>query len=312
MKVTFADTAQMMLLIIFFSTEMKAQNDDKTIRINKDAVKSIQFDFNQHTEEHFKQLKEATNEKKWLEYKVDLSVPRNWLDTTKIEKPKDYVRANPYTIWTQFGEDPVYDVLVTGRPKGDNMEWELNPNGGIPDEYGRFIRPLPGKMYDWVMNGTGGVGIAFSFDANKLLTEALTARGRMLKHNRKYAVAWKTYAQRIPTKQDSLQFPTYLAYEKRKRTTDTLTSTQTNIVSLPARMAKDSLSFKTPAGIAPALSKVIEARREKREKASSLYEEMRIKQRRDSIQRDEILGRNPKRQNVYELDKQIRKLKEND
>jgi hypothetical protein len=44
------------------------------------------------------------------------------------------------------------------------------------------------------------------FDADKLLFENLTKRGRAIKHNRKHAKAWKTYNDSIAYKEDSLEW----------------------------------------------------------------------------------------------------------
>ena len=103
-----------------------AQQQEKELQLNMDAVKMIQFDFN---------------------------------PTSKPKKPEGYVRMEPYTIWTRFGEDPVYDVLVTGRPKKWEISWTLNPNQVYRDEnYGRSLMPSTGRMYESV-GGSAGVGI---------------------------------------------------------------------------------------------------------------------------------------------------------
>jgi hypothetical protein len=41
------------------------------------------------------------------------------------------------------------------------------------------------------------VGASVSFDANRLLYESLTKRGRAIRHNRTHAKAWKVY-DKIP------------------------------------------------------------------------------------------------------------------
>ena len=45
-----------------------------------------------------------------------------------------------------------------------------------------------------------------SFDADKLLFENFTKRGRAIRHNRKHANAWKTYNDYQPTHEDSLKW----------------------------------------------------------------------------------------------------------
>lgn len=108
----------------------------------------IQFDFNSLPKQENQPL-EAPLNKKWMDFKVDLKVPRSLIDTTKVWKPESYVRMEPYTIWTRFGEDPVYDVLMAGRPKQWKISWTLNPNRIYADEeYGRSIVPSTGRMYE--------------------------------------------------------------------------------------------------------------------------------------------------------------------
>ena len=96
----------------------------------------------------------------------------------------------PYTIWTRFGEDPVYDVLMAGRPKQWEISWTLNPNRIYADEeYGRSIKSSTGRMYESV-GGSAGVGIG-GLDFMGFIYDNMTRRGRMLAHNRKHANAWK-------------------------------------------------------------------------------------------------------------------------
>ena len=54
---------------------------------------------------------------------------------------------------------------------------------------------------------------AIGFDADKLLYETLTERGRNIRRNRKHAKAWKIYNDYVPTKEDSLKW-----YGNKKRT----------------------------------------------------------------------------------------------
>ena len=94
-----------------------AQNGkEKDIRLNEEAVRMIQFDFSGTEEAPREEMKAVTLDKPWMDFKKDLRLPRSLTDTAKVKKPTGYVRMLPYTIWTRFGEDPVYDVLVLGRP----------------------------------------------------------------------------------------------------------------------------------------------------------------------------------------------------
>ena len=54
------------------------------------------------------------------------------------------------------------------------------------------------------------VGATYTFDAEKLLYENLTTRGRAIKRNRKHANAWKSYMDYIPTLQDTVKKDTTL------------------------------------------------------------------------------------------------------
>ena len=200
-----------------------AQQQEKELQLNMDAVKMIQFDFNPTSKPENKPL-EAPLDKKWMDFKVDLRMPRNLIDTTKLWKPEGYIRMEPYTIWTRFGEDPVYDVLVTGRPKKWEISWTLNPNQVYRDEnYGRSLMPSPGRMYESV-GGSAGVGIGIDgLDFIGFLYDNLSPRGRMLAHNRKHANAWKTYADYVPTAADSLKVPNFYRYTAARKADTTRT-----------------------------------------------------------------------------------------
>ena len=199
------------------------QQQEKELQLNMDAVKMIQFDFNPTSKPENKPL-EAPLNKKWMDFKVDLKVPRSLIDTTKVKKPEGYVRMEPYTIWTRFGEDPVYDVLVTGRPKKWEISWTLNPNQVYRDEnYGRSLMPSTGRMYESV-GGSAGVGIGIGgLDFIGFLYDNLSPRGRMLAHNRKHANAWKTYADYVPTAADSLKVPNFYRYTAARKADTTRT-----------------------------------------------------------------------------------------
>ena len=78
-----------------------SQQQEKELQLNMDAVKMIQFDFNPLPKQENKPL-EAPLNKKWVDFKVDLKVPRSLIDTTKVWKPESYVRMEPYTILGNF------------------------------------------------------------------------------------------------------------------------------------------------------------------------------------------------------------------
>lgn len=165
------------------------------LRLNPEAVKAIQFNFS-NDDQQFHAEPIQSSKKPWMEFKVSKGIPRTLTDTAQMKKPEGYVRIEPYTIWTSFGEDPVYDVLYNLPEK----KWEIKMD--LPGPTGRVRR---------------SIGTVLTFDANKLLFENFTKRGRAIKHNRKHANAWKTYRQYLPTKNDVRKFPTYFAADSLNR-----------------------------------------------------------------------------------------------
>lgn len=70
------------------------------------------------------------------------------------------------------------------------------------------------------VNSPTGPGVSISVDFDKLLYENLTKRGRAIKHNRTHAVAWKKYADYIPTKQDHAGLEKYIANQSGQASAD--------------------------------------------------------------------------------------------
>lgn len=294
-----------------------AQQQEKELQLNMDAVKMIQFDFNPTSKPENKPL-EAPLNKKWMDFKVDLKVPRSLIDTTKVKKPEGYVRMEPYTIWTRFGEDPVYDVLVTGRPKKWEISWTLNPNQVYRDEnYGRSLMPSPGRMYESV-GGSAGVGIGIDgLDFIGFLYDNLSPRGRMLAHNRKHANAWKTYADYVPTASDSMKVPNFYRRPavQRADTTRTMLSFQPAFSGAPLLPV-----YATPDSVKAVQSAVkpdtLEVQKKKNpqpareEDAGNLYEYIRRKEAEDSIRRKEFLRKDRIRNNQYDVQREIQRLRD--
>ena len=293
------------------------QQQEKELQLNMDAVKMIQFDFNPTIKPENKPL-EAPLDKKWMDFKVDLRMPRNLIDTTKLWKPEGYIRMEPYTIWTRFGEDPVYDVLVTGRPKKWEISWTLNPNQVYRDEnYGRSLMPSPGRMYESV-GGSAGVGIGIDgLDFIGFLYDNLSPRGRMLAHNRKHANAWKTYADYVPTAADSLKVPNFYRYTAARKadTTRTVLSFQpafSGAPLLPVYATPDSVKAVQSA----AKPDTLEVQKKKNpqpareEDAGNLYEYIRRKEAEDSIRRKEFLRKDRIRNNQYDVQREIQRLRD--
>lgn len=294
-----------------------AQQQEKELQLNMDAVKMIQFDFNPTSKPENKPL-EAPLNKKWMDFKVDLKVPRNLIDTTKVKKPEGYVRMEPYTIWTRFGEDPVYDVLVTGRPKKWEISWTLNPNQVYRDEnYGRSLMPSTGRMYESV-GGSAGVGIGIGgLDFIGFLYDNLSPRGRMLAHNRKHANAWKTYADYVPTAADSLKVPNFYRYTAARKadTTRTVLSFQpafSGAPLLPVYATPDSVKA-TQSAVKPDTLEVQKKKNPqpaREEDAGNLYEYIRRKEAEDSIRRKEFLRKDRIRNNQYDVQREIQRLRD--
>lgn len=192
-----------------FMNDFKKQNNkDNELKLNEEAIKLIKFDFMPDMEEASKPM-EAPLEKSWMKFKSDLAVPISLTDTTKVRKPTGYIRMLPYSIWTKFGEDPVYDVLVFGKKEKEyTISWTINPYGGSEENYGLKVAPSAGSISDGI--GMMGAGITIGgLDFMGFIYDNLTPRGRMLKHNRKNANAWKIYQTYQPTLNDSLKFPTF-------------------------------------------------------------------------------------------------------
>ncbi|WP_300726600.1 DUF4858 domain-containing protein [uncultured Bacteroides sp.] len=200
------------VLLLTAGTPIAAQNtkEEPEIKLNDDAVRMIQFDFNQQPEDKVQKMLEAPIEKRWMKFKEDLAMQRSMTDTTTIKKPDGWIRPEPYTIWTRFGEDPVYDVIVGGRSMEYEIYWTINPNLPDYEEFGKSIQPSTGTMYR--MN-TAPVGPSLTIgglDFLGFIYDNFTRTGRMLRHNRKHANAWKIYKDYRPTAADSAKFPSFL------------------------------------------------------------------------------------------------------
>ena len=159
---------------------------DEEIKINPEAIKNIQFNFAPKLEESRKPR--MAEDKPWMDF--DQNLPKTFNDTTRWRKPK-FIRLLPYTVYTQWWEDPINDKLILDRK--DTMTFKLNL------DYLKMYIPQHQPVA--------------TFDTDKLLFENLTKRGRAIKRNRKRAKAWKIYNDYVPTKEDSLKW-----YGNKKRT----------------------------------------------------------------------------------------------
>ena len=274
------------------------------IRLNKDAVRMIQFDFNAPQKEH-SQPQSAPLDKKWMSFKTEVRMPRSLTDTTAVRKPTGYVRAEPYTIWTRYGEDPVFDVLVYGRPAKKQVYWKLQPYvSSREEEYGHTLPPSMGRMYDLFSGGGNpmGAGVVAYMDFDKILFENFTARGRAIRHNRTHATAWKTYRDYVPTREDSLKFPTF-GRDLKLWAVDTVSQASPVLPDAAKKSVTQAAAPpdpKKPAGQAAGSEGSME----------DIYRRMRKQQQADSLRWKEFFRKDKVRQNVYDVEREIRRMKE--
>ena len=270
-------------------------------KLNEEAIRNIKFDFTPPTVEtpDYKKPQEAPLDKDYMGYRVDLKLPRSLADTFRVKKPSGFVRLEPYTIWTSFGEDPIYDVLFTGKDKQWEIHWTINIKGDR-EEYGRYMRPSAGYFYDFA-TGSAGIGTTITFDLDKLLYETFTRRGRAIRRNRSHATAYKTYVAYVPTISDNSKFPHYAVPK------DTVNlHVKQDEESLQRQDDSKKVRYHKPADI-PKTTFGSKERKVTDENYNRLIDERR---RQDSIQRHDYLRRDKVNQNAYDIDLQIRKIKE--
>ena len=166
----------------------------KEIYINQEAVKSIEFNF-MGQPEIMKPKPKMDERKPWMEYRKDL--PVNMTDTTTYRKKK-YIRMLPYSIWGYDNSHLRYRKDTLSIRMKLNMD-KIKPAPGM----GHGYRVVPGGMDQSVTPSNNPIT---GFDADKILYENLTKRGRAIKRNKKKAKAWKTYKDYVPTKEDSLKW----------------------------------------------------------------------------------------------------------
>ena len=206
-----AVTSILVCCIGIFSVHAQSEKKDSLrfkkegeIYINQEAVKSIEFNFMSQPE-IIKPKPKMDERKPWMEFRKD--IPKNFTDTTTWRKPK-YTRATPYTPYTRYDEDPIYDRVLTKDTLSIRMKLNMDKIKLAPG-MGHGYRVVPGGMDQSVTPSNNPIT---GFDADKILFENLTKRGRAIKRNRKKAKAWKIYKDYVPTKEDSLKW-----YGKKKR-----------------------------------------------------------------------------------------------
>ena len=200
-----AVTSILVCCIGIFSVHAQSEKKDSLrfkkegeIYINQEAVKSIEFNFMSQPE-IIKPKPKMDERKPWMEFRKD--IPKNFTDTTTWRKPK-YTRATPYTPYTRYDEDPIYDRVLTKDTLSIRMKLNMEKIKLAPG-MGHGYRVVPGGMDQSVTPSNNPIT---GFDADKILFENLTKRGRAIKRNRKKAKAWKIYKDYVPTKEDSLKW----------------------------------------------------------------------------------------------------------
>ena len=173
------------------------QKKEGEIYINREAVKSIEFNF-MGQPEIMKPKPKMDERKPWMEFRKD--IPKNFTDTTTWRKPK-YTRATPYTPYTRYDEDPIYDRELTKDTLSIKMKLNMEKIKPAPG-MGHGYRVVPGGMDQSVTPSNNPIT---GFDADKILFENLTKRGRAIKRNRKKAKAWKIYKDYKATKQKDIK-----------------------------------------------------------------------------------------------------------
>ena len=200
-----AVTSILVCCIGIFSVHAQSEKKDSLrfkkegeIYINQEAVKSIEFNFMSQPE-IIKPKPKMDERKPWMEFRKD--IPKNFTDTTTWRKPK-YTRVTPYTPYTRYDEDPIYDRVLTKDTLSIRMKLNMEKIKLAPG-MGHGYRVVPGGMDQSVTPSNNPIT---GFDADKILFENLTKRGRAIKRNRKKAKAWKIYKDYVPTKEDSLKW----------------------------------------------------------------------------------------------------------
>lgn len=138
-------------------------NGEEELIINKEAVKSIHFDF-KPTKDAIQGSPMISQDKPWMKF-LD-ALPKNFGDTTQWIKPQ-YVRFTPYTPYTRWDEDPVNDPIITNE-KELKISMVLNVNSAIKYDVREQRVILTGKNNNAIQVS---VGATYTFDAEKLLYE---------------------------------------------------------------------------------------------------------------------------------------------
>lgn len=290
------------------STSKTSAQKEEEIKLNENAVKMIQFDFTAQPNNKIEKMLEAPLEAEWKKFKEKVPFKRSFADTTTVKQIDGYVRATPYSIWNRYNEDPIESVMPTLKKKW-SVYWKLTPYlHKQNEEYGKTIIPSTGEMYE-ALTAPSGSGVVIETDFNKLLFESLTARGRAIKHNRKYANAWKTYATYVPTREDSARYPRFWKSNQKVKSVFPILALSNDTTVESAYTSNTATSSESATK-----KKVPSARQQKKEKAkqkeleevTTIEQYIRQRAAEDSIRRREYFRKDKERHNAYDIEKENR------
>lgn len=172
-------------------------NGKEELKINNEAVKAIQFDFNpdRNIEKEVESTPIASEDKPWMTE----SMPRNFMGSEKLnDKPSKSI--TPYTYDTKWNEDFLSRSLLLPQSRFKiTWQWDITPDPWLMNGY----VPLPAGMDQSVTPSNNPM--FGSLDFGNFFYETFTEEGRSIRYNRKHANAWKTYKGYVPTKSDSIK-----------------------------------------------------------------------------------------------------------
>lgn len=300
-------TPYTLIILLLLTSTFNAFAQKEELRLNENAVKMIQFDFTPQSDNKIEKMLEAPIDMEWKRFKEKVPFKRSFADTTTVKKIEGYVRAQPYTIWNRFDEDPINSVMPTIEKKW-SVYWKLTPYLHAQEDYGKTITPSAGKTYDKV-TAPSGSSVSIETDFNKLLFENLTARGRAIRHNRKYANSWKTYSTYVPTREDSARYPRF--WKSNPQVLNRLPvyalsddTTAANISGVKVMTASDASQQEKRVS-----SRQKKKEREKQkeiEKVTTIEQYIRQRAAEDSIRRHEFLRKDKERRNAFDAEKENR------
>lgn len=98
------------------------------------------------------------------------------------------------------------EELISKKPINSEEKSWMKFNTKLPQEFIRNQRDSLQIKFELNLEPPHMAAPLATFNADKLLFENFTKRGRAIKHNRKHAKAWKIYNDYQPTHEDSLKW----------------------------------------------------------------------------------------------------------